>query len=129
MALSPEERKIKKRDWNRKQRGSKPDGIHNKNFRPPGWRKRNWEKDKKRRKRRVYWLTKYKLAKGCFECGYNANSAALEFDHNDPSLKLFNISAGVSHSLKNLFLEIRKCQILCANCHNIKSYGVKNEDS
>lgn len=80
-----------------------------------------------RRARRQRWINKIKTSKGCAECGYNKHGVALDFDHIDPSTKLFSPSSqSVTYKLKPLFKEIRKCQILCANCHRIRSYEEKH---
>lgn len=62
--------------------------------------------------------------KGCVECGYNEHFCALDFDHIDPSQKEFTIGTSyTSVSLERLYKEIDKCQVLCANCHRIKTYN------
>ena len=53
----------------------------------------------------------------CELCGYNKNSAALHFHHIDPELKSFEIAAAKSRSLDSIVEEIKKCMLLCANCH------------
>jgi len=73
-------------------------------------------------KRRQHWLRKYKEAKGCQHCGYKENAAALQFDHMDRQLKYQNVSRLIVRSLSVLFSEIRKCRLLCANCHMIQTY-------
>jgi len=75
----------------------------------------------KKAKERRALLNEIKLAKGCQECGYNKHPAALDFDHiNDD--KEFTIGTSyASVSLERLLAEVNKCQILCANCHRIKS--------
>ncbi len=59
------------------------------------------------------------LKNNCERCGYNACKRALEFHHRDSSEKEHSISSMVrerkSHEL--ILLEIKKCQLLCANCH------------
>lgn len=88
------------------------------------YRKQGYE-DRGRTKwrRRLYWIYKYKQAKGCVVCGYNEDAVALDFDHLEPGHKLFSVGTRLSGgSLRSLFAEIRKCQILCANCHRIKTY-------
>ena len=48
----------------------------------------------------------------------------LELDHIDPDTKTYNVSKMVSSmhfSLDRIKVEIRKCQVLCANCHRIKT--------
>ncbi len=54
----------------------------------------------------------------CIKCGYDKCAGVLEFHHLDPKTKSFNIGkAGNSMSLFRLLEEIKKCILLCANCH------------
>lgn len=59
--------------------------------------------------------------KGCVQCGYNANTAAIEFHHRNPVEKLFAVNITSVHkkdiTLEMFKNEIAKCDILCANCH------------
>lgn len=80
----------------------------------------------KKRTRRRGWLNKYKLAKGCEECGYNTHGEALHFDHIDQSTKHHEISAMYGMKLEKIFKEIRKCRVLCANCHAHHSKNQQN---
>lgn len=60
----------------------------------------------------------------CQECGYNKCLAALEFDHVNPSDKSFSISEAIQRKKFDKELireELRKCQLLCANCHREKT--------
>ncbi|HSD17513.1 MAG TPA: hypothetical protein VLC71_09705 [Thermomonas sp.] len=55
----------------------------------------------------------------CNRCGYARNLAALAWHHLDPALKTFNLDV---RSLSNrnreaIDDELRKCILLCANCH------------
>ncbi len=93
---------------------------------------------KKTQKRRQHWLSRYKTIKGCSICGYNDYALALDFAHIDPSEKSVEITkhgpcgSGIGKMycrisvkdkmknrqyLKELMDEIRKCKILCKNCH------------
>jgi 5-methylcytosine-specific restriction endonuclease McrA len=74
-----------------------------------------------KRLRRKYWLNKYKMQKGCIRCGYNASPYALDFDHIEPSSKILSPSRMFLYTLKKLMDEIRKCQLLCRNCHGIRT--------
>ncbi len=76
-----------------------------------------------KRTRRKYWLGKYKVAKGCYICGYNVDAVALDFDHIYPSTKDFAIGTRPECSLQTYFKEIRKCRVVCANCHRIHTHG------
>ena len=55
----------------------------------------------------------------CEACGYNKNSAALEFHHTDPQTKSFQLDL---RSISNrkweaVEAEAGKCILLCSNCH------------
>jgi 5-methylcytosine-specific restriction endonuclease McrA len=54
----------------------------------------------------------------CTRCGTIAN---LQFDHIDRHTKEFPVSKMWSLSEKRFWAEIAKCQILCNECHKIKS--------
>lgn len=78
--------------------------------------------NKRKRSRRKYWLDKYKISKGCELCGYNAHAVALDFDHIDPTTKLFNPSSSeMTNNLKRFFVEVRKCRLICSNCHRVET--------
>lgn len=63
----------------------------------------------------------------CQMCGYDANAKALEFHHIHPKEKSFAISDYTLKGLDILFEELRKCTLLCANCHRIIHDGELNE--
>jgi len=89
-------------------------------------KKYNKEYMSERFKYRKRFINRYKLLKGCESCGYDKNPVALQFDHKDrlvKSEKVSNMRCGSMIKLKN---EIRKCRVLCANCHSIKTH--KNKD-
>jgi len=66
-------------------------------------------------------IHEYQMEKGCMDCGYNAHPAALEFDHVSGK-KLFNIGEEVGNrSREKLWEEIAKCDVVCANCHSIRT--------
>lgn len=61
------------------------------------------------------FVRRYKTLVGCKDCGVK-KYYLLDFHHNEN--KEANISAMVTQvALKTLKLEIKKCTILCANCH------------
>lgn len=64
----------------------------------------------------------YLSDKSCVICGYS-DSRALEFDHINPNSKTIGIAKAMSDiwSWNRILEEIDKCQILCANCHKIKT--------
>jgi hypothetical protein len=68
-------------------------------------------------RKKLRFTQRYALLKGCQFCGYRNCSAALQYHHIDPSQKLFTISQSGGRSMENIKAEIRKCLVLCANCH------------
>ena len=54
----------------------------------------------------------------CVRCGYSKYPEVLEFHHTDPLKKDFNVSKkGHCRSWERVSKEIKKCVLLCANCH------------
>lgn len=70
------------------------------------------------------WLRQYKLDHGCADCGYNGHFAALDFDHLPGYRKEVPRSGtGWFHWGWNKILEeVEKCEVVCSNCHRIRSY-------
>tara|TARA_R110001592_G_scaffold125056_1_gene334288 strand:+ start:47 stop:490 length:444 start_codon:yes stop_codon:yes gene_type:complete len=104
----------------------KKNGYFKENWREPNSYKRNNAK-KKIYKKNLYdkvsnYLNNYKLSKGCQKCGYNESPYALEFHHRDRHNKSNNVSNIRKSSwtqLDNIVKEVKKCDILCSNCHKI----------
>jgi hypothetical protein len=68
------------------------------------------------------YVDRIKLERGCTDCGYNKHPAALEFDHLPGFEKTATIAAMIVFGdLKKIQSEIDKCEIVCANCHRIRS--------
>jgi len=76
----------------------------------------------RRKKHRYDKKTKLKNSVGgkCQICGYDKYQGALHFHHIDPTQKKFIISdatARKKYSQEEIEAEIRKCVLVCANCH------------
>jgi hypothetical protein len=69
------------------------------------------------------WYENYKKTCKCKECGLT-DHRVLDFHHRDPKEKLFEVSKKASggYSPKTILKEIKKCDVLCANCHRILTY-------
>lgn len=61
-------------------------------------------------------LNKYKSICGCKFC-QEKEPVCLDFHHLDPSVKEDNLSRMLTNSSDKLKQEIRKCIVLCSNCH------------
>jgi hypothetical protein len=67
-------------------------------------------------------------SKPCFACGGVFSACAMDFDHRDPSTKVEQISTMVKTYVPwpRILEEIAKCDLLCACCHRLKTYGGSN---
>ena len=71
-----------------------------------------------RRRRRMKQILVREAGGACRACGYDRNVRGLHFHHLDPSLKRHEVNArGAAMALELLRTEVRKCVLLCANCH------------
>ena len=63
----------------------------------------------------------------CQKCGYNKCEAALEFHHIDPTNKEMNFSKMRLVSHQRMIEELKKCILLCSNCHRETHHPNNNE--
>src|SRR5882672_3695163 len=59
----------------------------------------------------------------CLDCGGTFPPHVMDFDHRDPATKSFSLAAD-KVLLKNralLEIEVSKCDVICANCHRIRT--------
>jgi 5-methylcytosine-specific restriction endonuclease McrA len=63
----------------------------------------------------------YKLSKGCEKCGYKDNVLALQYDHIIP-VRTKNRTPIVRMKQFLKLLDDSNIQVLCANCHSIKTH-------
>lgn len=68
------------------------------------------------RKRNREFLNRYKRLCKCKVCG-ESEPVALDFHHLDPKEKDFEPSNLKTYSRGTIKREVRKCVVLCANCH------------
>ena len=55
------------------------------------------------------------------KCAWCGSTEHLEFDHKDPNAKEFSVSRILTYSWERILKEIKKCQLLCHECHLIKN--------
>lgn len=60
----------------------------------------------------------------CELCGYKTYKGALDFHHRSPSDKSFNLADYENYSYDKLENEIKKCIVLCRNCHSEVHAGI-----
>lgn len=67
------------------------------------------------------WIREYKSSRRCCGCGIS-DYRVLQFHHRPEAKKLHNVSDMVVRGMpvKEIEKEIRKCRLLCANCHRLE---------
>jgi hypothetical protein len=68
------------------------------------------------------WFNEYKKTLSCERCGFS-HPAAIDFHHKDPTKKEFGISSRRQRDREYVLAEIKKCEVLCSNCHRIEHYN------
>lgn len=58
-------------------------------------------------------------ANSCADCGYTYPSECMDFDHISGAVKVANVSD--MHGHHTAWAEIQKCQLVCSNCHRIRT--------
>jgi hypothetical protein len=78
----------------------------------------------RRKQRNANYVYADKIANGCSRCPEHRPSC-LDYHHVLPALKIRAISDFVrcGLSFKKLKAEIKKCILLCANCHRVEELG------
>lgn len=89
------------------------------------YRKKNWSKIKS-------WMDKYYQRnkdlvaefkrRPCCDCGGWYEPCQMDFDHRPGTKKSFGISGRHTLKLSTLLPELRKCDVVCANCHRLRTY-------
>ena len=82
--------------------------------------------DRNRNEQITERLLGYKIRRGlkCEICGYSKNWSALIWHHNDPDIKEIGISsyARMRRNWTRVEEEIKKCKLICHNCHSELHY-------
>lgn len=73
------------------------------------------------------WVAKTYTGVPCFDCGNVFPFCAMDFDHRPEEIKLFAISKGgnrnaTSKNITKIEKEISKCDLVCSNCHRIRTH-------
>ena len=69
------------------------------------------------------YISNLKASTPCKDCGVSYPPFVMEFDHRGGETKLNNVSRLTHYgSRKKIDAEIAKCDIVCANCHRIRTH-------
>ena len=58
----------------------------------------------------------------CMDCGQKFPSVCMDFDHRNPEEKKFSIASAAGRNVQSIMDEIEKCDIVCANCHRLRTW-------
>ena len=58
----------------------------------------------------------------CMDCGGWFNTWQMDFDHREPLKKAFTIGRCMNYRIDKLLEEIKKCDVVCSNCHRDRTY-------
>lgn len=74
---------------------------------------------KRHRLRRCAWIDSLKVGVPCARCGGEFPTVCMDWHHKDKSTKDFKIAQAILKPLEKIIEELKKCELLCANCHRI----------
>jgi len=76
-----------------------------------------------RRAEFIEWCQSLKAGKPCADCGESYHPAAMHWDHLPGFQKLGGVRDLARNLNKKTVLdEIAKCELVCANCHAVRTY-------
>lgn len=87
---------------------------------PEKWKARNTAEVIGRMRKRKTLLVKL-LGGKCFDCRRRYPSCCFHFDHRNPKSKKYNLARILNYGLSTLLSELVKCDLVCANCHAVRS--------
>ena len=75
----------------------------------------------------VEWLDSLKRDKPCGDCGRIYPPYVMEWDHLPGTEKTLVLSdvRRAAHSRERILREIAKCELVCANCHRERTFGLR----
>lgn len=86
------------------------------------YRDSNRECAAKRYEERAAWLRELK-SKPCMDCGGTFLPCQMDFDHREGENKLLrSLSGNLCIRKERLVAEMAKCDLVCANCHRLRTH-------
>lgn len=104
-------------------RSSRCRSCHNAYTRQHYQNNKQYYKEKARKNGKVYAaaLYDYKSKTPCLDCGKTFPGECMDFDHTEDN-KEFNISSRSTWGMgEKMIKEMAKCELVCANCHRIRT--------
>jgi len=78
--------------------------------------------NKRRHNEFLRWYIGLKAGRPCSDCGYVFHPAAMQWDHLPGSSKVADVAVLARRGNRQRVLdEVAKCELVCANCHAVRS--------
>lgn len=126
-ARNKEALNLKAREHMREKRAQDPEAARNYMRQ---YRAKNVEKirayQRKRARNQREWIRELKEKTPCSDCGGFFHFSAMDFDHVRGE-KIASVGVMTSLARGRIEAEIRKCEIVCANCHRIRTWKRQRE--
>lgn len=88
---------------------------------------KHYEGIKALRQKKLAYIREYKTGKPCLDCGVLYPPYVLDFDH-PPGEKDFAIAKqGHQVSWQRLDEEMEKCDLICSNCHRLRTFAEERD--
>jgi hypothetical protein len=69
------------------------------------------------------YIKQYKESRGCMDCGNKFPYYVLDLDHREGTDKKFTPAhLHRTNSWEKMIEELKKCDVVCANCHRIRTH-------
>jgi len=85
------------------------------------------EHDRSRYRTKKKFLDSLKEGKPCLDCGGVFHHWQMEYDHRPGTVKIRNVSNMKHYLLDKIMEEIAKCDLVCSNCHQDRTYRRKQQ--
>jgi hypothetical protein len=80
------------------------------------------EKQKQAQRELQEWIENLKRGP-CVDCKHTFPPCCMDWDHRDPATKVASVGELMStRSKRRILAEITKCDLVCSNCHRIRTF-------
>lgn len=123
---SPESWMQKRKTWRASPAGRESARRSNERRRQDGPKKDSDNQRRSQRRQRLRALIDNLKSGPCADCGGTFDPVCMDFDHRDGTKKSTDVSKLSGSSEKRLLEEASKCDVVCANCHRIRTYRLRD---
>lgn len=88
-----------------------------------------WREEGQKARELKAWMIELK-SKPCSDCGNSFDTCCMDFDHRIGTNKKYNLGSMFAHHYSKELIqeELNKCDLVCANCHRIRTKNKHKEN-